>query len=291
MADASDDFLEKARSLTTGWASYAALGTFLLYFLGYLTLRFHFFSFGIFSGLALLDERYLFAGARFLVYLLGTVPILVMIALPLLGLAWLLLRVPPLQRASDRARAWCSEGNRLAVAGVVMAVVLIQFVMRQCFHFSNLLLREEMPEPGWLHGVLLDPTGSVQQLYFAGLVAGVALTAWIWRTISRPAAASQHSRVSRASRGWAALLGLLVALQFSLLPINFGILISDKELPRVEAEAEKRWLVWEGEERITFLVQGSDGRRALVTEPKSEVKRIEVRAAEPILRILFPGKP
>ena len=174
MAAASDDYLEKARSLATGWASYAAFGTFLLYFLGYLTLRFHFFSFGIFSDLALLDERYLFAGARFLVYLLGTVPILVMIALPLLGLAWLLLKVPPLRRASDRAWEWCSEGNRLAGAGVVLAVVLIQFVMRQCFYFSNLLLREELPEPGWLHGVLLDATGGVQQLYFAGLVAGVA---------------------------------------------------------------------------------------------------------------------
>ena len=101
----------------------------------------------------------------------------------------------------------------------------------------------------------------------------------------------QHTASSKA---WTLLLGLLIALQFLWLPINFGVLITDKELPRVSATTEQRWLVWEGKERVTFLVQrkgSASTKRVLVTELKSDVKKIEVAGYDPILRILFRGHP
>ena len=285
MMDATKDLLEKAKSVAGSWGSYAAFGSFLLYLTGYLTLRFHLMAFGIFTDLAILDERYVFAGARFLVYFLGSFSILVMICLPFVPLVGWLRRREKLRSFRERLWAWWSLPNRLAFAGVVLSVVLIQGVMRQCLFFTNLLLREKLPEPEWLHPVLLDPTGGCQSLYFAGLVAGTGLVAAIWFVVR------QHTASSRA---WTLLLGLLIALQFLWLPINFGVLITDKELPRVSATTEQRWLVWEGKERVTFLVQrqGRAGtKRALVTELKSDVKKLEVAGYDPILRILFRGHP
>lgn len=60
---------EKNRlSLEAGWALLAGLGTFLLYLLGYLVLRPRLAVLGVDTGLSVLDQRYLFAGAQFLAY-------------------------------------------------------------------------------------------------------------------------------------------------------------------------------------------------------------------------------
>ena len=145
MMDATKDLLEKAKSVPGSWGSYAAFGSFLLYLTGYLTLRFHLMAFGIFTDLAILDERYLFAGARFLVYFLGSFSILVMICLPFVPLVGWLRRREKLRSFRERLWAWWSLPNRLAFAGVVLSVVLIQGVMRQCLFFTNLLLRKNFP--------------------------------------------------------------------------------------------------------------------------------------------------
>ena len=44
------------KELAAGWAGYAALGSFVLYLLGYLSLRFHLMSFGITADLAVLER-------------------------------------------------------------------------------------------------------------------------------------------------------------------------------------------------------------------------------------------
>jgi hypothetical protein len=94
------------------------------------------------------------------------------------------------------------------------------------------------------------------------------------------------------------LLAFLVAVQCLLLPVNYGILIADKTIPRVATlgglEAigvgREAWLVWEGKEGMTYLVRGKGGGkevRKLVTLLRSDVKKTEMTAYDPILRVLF----
>ncbi len=273
MAVASDGLLDKAGSFLGKWTSYAAFGTFVLYLLGYLTMRFHFYSFGIFAELAVLDERYLFAGAQFLVYLAGTIPILAVVALIVRLLDKLVARWSLRQRVVD----FFAVGNRLAIWGVLLSVAVIQFVSRQCYAFSNLLLRNELPPPVWLHCVLLDEAGGLQQIYFALLTIGALVAAWMAR------AAWSRSVPTR----WPALLALLAGIQFLFLPVNFGILVANKELPSIETDAGPRWLVWTDEKSVTFLERAGNGERFLIVERKDDVKTLRTSAPESILNELF----
>ena len=83
------------------------------------------------------------------------------------------------------------------------------------------------------------------------------------------------------------LLTCLLAVQILLLPINYGIVVSTRELPRVSQFAPaEAWLVWEGKEKTTFLVL--DKERKLVSVPNSEVKKLEITGMDRIFRRLFP---
>ena len=79
MADLLHELNERVKALGGDWGKYTLVGSFLLYVVGYLTLRFHLTAIGIGTDLAVLDERYLFTGARFLVYLVSAVPSIVLL--------------------------------------------------------------------------------------------------------------------------------------------------------------------------------------------------------------------
>ena len=63
MAELWNDFTEQLGSLAGKWTAYAALGSSLLYLLGYLTLRFQLSTYGVATNLDIFDEKYLFAAA------------------------------------------------------------------------------------------------------------------------------------------------------------------------------------------------------------------------------------
>lgn len=293
------------KALAGGWASFAALGSFLIYLFGYLSLRFHLTTFGIESELAVLDERYLFAGSRFMVYLAASVPSVVLLGLLMAAVVWLLFYLPyrvlPIKargtikgfitRNWDKICTWWSPPTRLALTGIVFSVVLIQFVMRRCFFLlDNLLVKDALPGPEWIQ-VLVKNEG-LQALYFSGLVAGVGISGgFLFLAMSRKV----QTTFSRLMIG---LLTFLVAVQFLLLPVNHGILITEKTVPRVSSlggpdplEGERRiWLVWRGKESVTFLVQAQEGageKRTLLTLPRNKVERIEITEFDPILKVLF----
>src|SRR5262245_14335095 len=133
------DLGDRISALVGDWTKYTVVGSFLLYVAGYLALRFHLTAIGIGADLAVLDERYLFTGARFLVYLVSSVPNIVLAALPLALLAWIVHRLLP-GGARARVCAWLMQPARLTLAGILFAVLMIQLVMRQCFLLSDLLL-------------------------------------------------------------------------------------------------------------------------------------------------------
>lgn len=286
MADLLQDLSERVKALGSDWTKYAVVGSFLLYAVGYLSLRFHLSAIGIGTDLAVLDERYLFAGARFLVYLVSSVPKIVLIALPVALIFWAMCKLLA-EAGRARARAWIMQPTRLTVFGIVFAVVAIQFVMVQCFVFTDLLLAPTLRGPAWLVGLLLD--GRLMPLWFSSMVAACAV----------PIAILVALRNGEDRGGLAAfaggLLAVLAAVQVLLLPVNYGVLIADKVLPRVAmigdkpvADGEDAWLVWEGKDGVTFLHRSQDRkRRALVTLPRAKVERIEILGFDRIIPELF----
>ncbi len=283
MADLLEDLGERAKSLSAAGTGYAVLASALLYVAGYLALRFHLTVIGVGTDLTVLDERYLFTGARFLVYLVAAVPALLLLALPFLLLAAAGWRLLPRARR-ERVAAWRPNPRTLTIFGIVFAVVMIQFVMRQSFALSNLLLADRLPAaPSWLVALLLDEW--LVPLYFSALVAGCALSLAVL-------VAARRAPVPAPLRG---LLLFLAAVQILLLPVNYGVLVIDKSLPRVAAlgadplqDGDQAWLVWETDAGMTFLVRNQgQGRKSLVWLPRSEIRRTEIVAFDPIFTTLF----
>jgi hypothetical protein len=251
--------------------------------LGYLVTRFELTMLGVAQNLDVLEERYFFAGAKFVVYLLATIPSLVLLLIIPAALVWAIARLLP---TGVRARFHSIRANTFYIAGIIFAVVVIQFVARQCFAFNNLLLAPTLPGPGWLQAVLLDDHDQIAPLFFAGLVAATALSAALFVAGKKQA----PERLSFLG----ALLALLVAIEALLLPINYAVLIAHRSFARVTdlppAAAGRTWLIWENNNAITLFVLRGDSLddRALVTlEAKETYAHGRIVGYDPVLRILF----
>lgn len=291
MDDFWKDIADRAKVLATGWAGYSAFGSFLLYLVGYLVTRFELTMLGIGTNLDVLEERYFFAGAKFAVYLLATIPTLVFLLLLPASVAWLILHVLPARaRSACVSRVHSMRPATFYVAGIVFAVIVIQFIARQCFVFNNLLLATTLPGPPWLQAVLLDDQGALEASFFAGLLGATAVTAAFLL------AGRTRTAKNGKARPLEALLALLLAIQALLLPINYSILIAYKTFPRVSetnaaAAGQTAWLIWENNGTASFLVASAaalQSDRALVTINRKESKdKDRIVAYDPVLRILF----
>jgi hypothetical protein len=263
----------------------------VLYVFGYLATRFHLTALGVGTDLAVLDERYIFTGARFLVYLVSAMLNVVLIALILSGLGYLFYRLLPMGVRSRIFSWWqrCqSRYELLSIVGIIVSVLMIQLVMKKCFFFNNLLVAQNLPDPAWLARLLFNEERMLH--YFSGLVAGTAVPAAVLLALRKaPTATGRLLFLKR-------LLAFLVVVQFLFLPVNYGSLIVDKALPRVSnlggvtplAVGEEAWLAWEGKEGVTYLVRNKYGySRSLVTLSRSEVKKTEIIRYDAIFPLLF----
>jgi len=290
MEDLFKSVTEKLGGFAAKWTSYAAFGSFLLYLVGYLTLRFQLSTYGLATDLDLFDEKYLFAGCRFLVYAVSCVPNILIFLMILAAIGYIPYRLTPAP-AKERVRgwlaAWCAKPWHLPLLGVVVAVVFIQFVMRKCFAFGDLLLQKQLPNE-WITTVLLANDGRLA-LYFSGLVAGVLLTAVIaWQ------AATRGNSTNPAARILLAALVFLVAVEFLLLPINYGVLVSTQQLPQVAelpggakpGDGQRAWLVWNSKDTLTYFIYGSPDRRLLLTVPRKDAL-VRIVGYDDIYCVLF----
>ena len=265
------ELLEKLKTLGASWSLYAALGSFALYLLGYLVLRFQLSTWGVATDLAVLDERYFFAGARFLVYLVTTIANVALLAAPVFLLLWLINRWP-------RFRQWRERWD-YALIGVIFSVLFIELLERKCFAYMNsLLVQGELAGDPWVKQVLCDSSPTAESFFFATLVAGVGLSGWLvlqcqTQKIRRPMLES--------------LSAFFFGVALLLLPVNYGIVVATRTLQKVTNFAPAdAWLVWEGAEKTTFLVGDKD--RKLVSVPNGEVKNIEITGVDEIFQRLFP---
>ncbi len=288
-----NEFTEKLGSLAGKWTAFAALGSFVLYLLGYLTLRFQLSTYGVALSLDIFDEKYLFAGCRFVVYLVTAVPNILIILLVMAAIGYWPYKFVPVSRKDRIARwgsSWSAAPLHLPLLGVVFAVALIQFVLRRCFAFGNLLLRKQLPDD-WSSSVLLTSDGKLA-LYFSGMVAGTLLTGGLLLYVSHRGTAT-----TAASRFWMSVLVFLFAVEFLLLPVNYGVLISTQQLPRVAElnandkppEGQLAWLLWDSKDAITYFVRDAQDQRMIVTMPRKDA-RVRVVAYDDIFCVLFSGK-
>jgi len=149
----ADDIVSKITGVTGKWTSFTAFGSFCVYLLGYLALRFQLSAYGVATNLDVWDERYLFAGSRFLVYLVSSVPNVLLIVIVVWIAVFLLSRVLPVHlrsRITAGVQVWAGQPNSLPLLGTLLAVALIQLVMRKCFVLGNLLFRQD------LHAIRMD---------------------------------------------------------------------------------------------------------------------------------------
>jgi len=258
-----------------------------LYLFGYLALRFHLTAIGLETDIPLLDERYLFTGASFVVYVASCVPGIVLLVLPFFGIGWVVSRLLP-SKARVRVAGWLTAPVFLIPLGIVFSVVVIEFVMSPCFRFTDLLLGRELPRnPAWFATLMYE--SQYMTFYFGALVAACVLPVGILILLrSQP-------NISLFSYG---LLAFLAAVQIMLLPINYGVLVVDKSLPRVASmggrpltEGQTAWLVWQGRPGATFLVrQAAQDQRSLLTLDSSELKDMEIVGYDEIVPTLFGNR-
>lgn len=301
---------EALKAFVANWGTFVAVGSFLVYLFGYLSLRFHLTTLGIETDLNLLDERYLFAGARFLVYTLSTIPILVLLALIAAGLAaplfllariiWSRLPAPvgrePTPRDVAGLRALWRRPAAPVLLGILLATALIQLVMRQCFVLSNLLVRETLPGPDWLQALLLTDNEAVRSLYMAALLATViACSGLLAAALAREPTGKPWMRPLRA------LLALLIAIAVLLLPVNHGILIAGKTVPKVVVHDSNygsldrcadTWLIWSGDRLAVLSCRENAGAASswrLLMLDRSIEQQMSIVGFDPILPLRFRG--
>ena len=290
------DIADRLKSLSGNWATYSVVASFLLYLFGYLTIRFYLTAFGLSTDLAVLDERYIFAGARLLVYLVSTATSLVLLWLLLSAIGFLPYRWIR-RRGLAPISSWWQHSkwfalDRLVVIGIVFSVAVIQLLMKQCFFFNNLLLSSNFPrESPWLADLLLSKNEKLFEMYFSGLIVAALISIALLLYVA------SKERVLPGSRYLFAVFAFLVTVQILLLPVNYGYLLADKYLPRVAtldgekslATNEDAWLVWEGKDGLTFLLRRRDGgtARSLVTIKQKDVKKTEIIGYDRILTELF----
>ncbi len=81
--DQSLFFYPGASGFLKSWSAVAAIGSITIYFLGYLSLRYRLTAIGVSADLSVIDERYIFEGIKFLVFFLTTLPISLLLLIPL----------------------------------------------------------------------------------------------------------------------------------------------------------------------------------------------------------------
>lgn len=290
MSDESNSLKDAFAAVAGKWTAYAAVGSFILYLFGYLSLRFQLSTYGVATDLDVLDEKYLFAGSRFLVFLVSSAANALLIIFVLCLVVYIPYKlIPAAQRARIRQwnATWTNHQPSLSVIGIAISLVFIQLVLRKCFVFGDLLLAQSLPQREWISSVLLTRE-AMRSLYFTALLGGILVTGLFLMLAL--------NSMALKSRLLDFLLGVqvfLFAMEFLFLPVNYGVLIATQELPRVMevsdqklALNEQAWLVWENKDVLTYLVRELGDKRALVTVPRKE-NQIRIVAYDNIFHVLF----
>lgn len=300
-SDLFTDLVKKAKFLILNWSVYAALGTFLLYLFGYLSLRFRLSVYGIRTDLPILDENYLFAGAYFLVYVVSFIPILLLILAILFAVVYAILLLvghlwpsltQVLQKAGKGIWSWWSIPTTFMLTAIMLSIAVIQFLMRHCFLLSDTLLLSSLPEHEWLHSIVFTENSPLTWIFFPGILVSVVLSVLFLRIGASLKPQTVGSRIL-----WG-ILACCTGIQVLLLPVNYGMLFASRSVPRLTSlgnknllqEGRDAWLLWSTKESLTFVLRDNKGcrdERRLITVPRKKVNKVEVASSDQIFRVFF----
>ena len=296
--NALSELAPRLKSVFGNWSAYLLVGSFFLYVLGYLVLRFHMTALGIGADLTIVDERYLFAGAQFVVYLIAVLVSVFFIAFVAAVLLYPLYRLAKRLRPDSKQKGEFQSTYLLPMLAIICALVMIQLVTRKLFLFSDLLFssRRDIQETSWLAGLFLPEGSSMLELYFLGLVAACVVTTAILLLALYQGPVSARLRIVLGA------LGFLVLVQWLMVPINYGYMVVNKTLPRVASidnslplePGTRAWLAWQSNDSLTYFVLRCDGgnpERSLVTIRRKDGARIEIVGYDQILDLLNPETP
>ncbi len=271
--------------VAAGAALALSVATASLHGIGYISMRLRLLALGVEVEHGALDERFLFEGARCLLQLLITVPLVVLLGSPLVALVALARRSMGVKAKLDRLAVsiWHASPRSLLIFGSLWAAVVARFVLHPISRFQNLLLETVPHEPRWIRAVLLDTSDTLAPLYFAGLLVVVVPTAFCFLRL--PLNAGRPARV---------LLGLLLVVQLLLVPVHFGIVGAAATVPRIaelpgEPSSSRIWRVFATDDTSVFLVERPTGQgvlRRLVSVPDERIERLDILGRDPLLEIL-----
>jgi hypothetical protein len=258
MADGSN--IERGTKIIAAALSIAGAA---MYLCGYLVLRVRMNVLGIPADVSGLDERYLFAGANFIVYvvlalnrLLRIVVVLVAVAAIPLALAWwvALNRSRRARLSMWSKRMWPRVGLVAALGAIGLSFTMIG-----------------MAEPWWSdHDLLFAPQLSER----AAMIAGTdESTSWLFMEyLAASVAAGVGAAIAiRAGVRRSVLFVAFGALGLQLLslPMLYGALSADTFQPKVQlTDGSTGWIVWEGPASMTMFIDS--GRPTLIRRSKQD---------------------
>lgn len=228
------DIVSTVERFGTAWAAVSALALVLVYLFGYLSIRFHHTALGLTVGLHLFDHRYLFAGGRFLIFLLVHLCRLALVLVLLAAIVDLAAAATPLAGWFAQWTTWLIEmwPGFVTVAAYIVTIAALIFVFRYAaapLRLTYLLVRSKsevrriVNQPGLSLAVRTlrsDPTA--EACHFGILLVGTMLSGIAASWLLAPGDLSTVHKLLGAA--------LLVATtaQLVLLPANHGLLIADK---------------------------------------------------------------
>lgn len=295
------ELFDKLKNSANSLMVNTSLVSMILYILGYLSIRFHLTALGIGTDLTIVDERYLFTGARFVIFLISTIPSLLFLLIIAGSIIYVPLIILPgslkqpvfawLTKSWLAFKTWWAQNDRLLIAAIILAVLEIQFLMRQSFFISNLLVAKDYSViPEFLRQLLLEENSHLLTLFFMLLTGFWVISCCLYALSLKITRKTPQTKILQG------LMGFMVILQFLLLPVNYGSLYVDKTMPRVSnlssnkdlGAGEQAWLVWEGNKGNTYLIWNSLTKsRVLILIPKSEIKTVEITAYDPLLSMII----
>jgi hypothetical protein len=269
----------------------------ILYACGYLIVRSQMSMLGVRELVEFGNERFLHEGATFVLSIAYTllrpvlsIVVVLSVATLLIGLLWRVAlrldRGSRLSRAVDRMAAFV---RRPAARRAAYAVALLALLLHASRYFNDYerplavvnMLFQPQKQPGELEALILAGNSTALHQRFQGLLWGAALAAMLtfvgWRVVS-----------PLKLRGWLLLpFAVTSCLYLITLPMAYGVMQRPIEYARVSLAVEELGATMVGS--LFLLERRSDGFvvwnrdvREVSWIPASKVRRVDVRAVEPL---------
>ena len=288
------DFLRVARN----WSIWSAVGVFLIYGCGYLSLRFRLLSLGVMADFGAFGERTFYAGAMFwfhtMLTLSSMLAIIILIGI-IPGLAWFKGRRknPDQPGMTERMTSAVSRSVQASPYKWYSFALLFsmgwpQFYLRKIVQFRSILL--DPTERTDIFSTLPKAGDLAKEFYFMLLLFALLLSGGLYAVVRK-------NMPKIMSSGWLlAILFFMICVQAALIPIHHGQLVARQtfmSLIRISGEklpaGRKAWLLWEGETILSFFVKDSTESgisRGLLVSTKEEASPMESGHFHPLDSLL-----